>query len=242
MSDGKVKILVLAADPSSLQHLKLDEELRAIDIKLYGGRHRDRIEFLTALAVRRGELLDLLNRHRPHVVHFSGHGSREGEIFLVSEDDNHVPLSAEALKAIFAAFKDTVRLVFFNACHSRPEAEAIVEEIDCAVGTNTRISDRAAIAFAASFYSAIASGRSIGNAVQQGKARLLSEGIHEEESIELLVKRGVDPDHLFFVGPEGRPLVSETPPHPSQPANNLEPKVKVKKAKRFVIANEYNEY
>lgn len=214
MSDGKVKILVLAADPSSLQHLKLDEELRAIDGKLYGGRHRDRIEFLTAMAVRRGELLDLLNRHRPQVVHFSGHGSKEGEIFLVSEDDRHLPVSAEALKAIFAAFKDTVRLVFFNACHSRAEAEAIVEEIDCAVGTNTRISDRAAIAFAASFYSAIASGRSIGNAVQQGKARLLVEEIHEEDSIELLVKRGVDQYQLFLVEPESPAASTAAEPEP----------------------------
>lgn len=209
-----MKVLVLAADPSSLAHLKLDEELRAIDIKLYGGRYRNRIELLTAMAVRRGELLDLLNRHRPHVVHFSGHGSKDGEIFLVSEDDHHVPVPAETLKAIFAAFKDTLRLVFFNACHSRQEAEAIVEEIDCAVGTNTRISDRAAITFAASFYGAIASGRSVGNAVQQGRGQLLLDEIYEEDSIELLVKRGVDQYGLFLVEPETPPHATAAKPEP----------------------------
>ena len=241
MSDSQVKILVLAADPSSLEHLKLDEELRAIDIKVYGGKHRDRIELHPALAVRRGELLDVLNRHRPQIVHFSGHGSKASEIFLVSEDDTHVPVSVEALKAIFAAFKDTVRLVFFNACHSRPEAEAIVEEIDCAVGTNTRISDRAAMAFAASFYSAIASGRSVGNAVEQGKARLLAEGIQEENTIELLVKQGVDPYDLVLVGPEGRPLVSKPESRSSQPANDLELRDNVMNAKRIVNAIKYKE-
>ena len=199
MSEGKVKILLLTADPKSLAHLQQGVEVREITDNIWYGRYRDQFDVVTELAVRRRDLLKLLDKHMPQVVHFSGHGSKTGEIFLLSQDDKHAPLSAEALKLFFAGFKDTVRLVFLNACHTKPEAEAIAEVIDCTVGTETGISDRAAIIFAASFYGALAFGHSIGEAVNQGKAQLYGEQMQEEAKVALSAKPGVDPYQIRLV-------------------------------------------
>ena len=161
--------------------------------------------FQTEWAVRPDDLLQFLNEYRPHVVHFSGHGSPSEELILCNQMGQAKPVSKAALRKLFTALKDNVRLVVLNACYSRPQAEAIVEVIDCAIGMSRAIGDDAAIVFAASFYRALGFGRSVKEALEQGRAALLLEGIPEENTPELLVKQGVDAARVFVVGPAAKP-------------------------------------
>ena len=94
-----------------------------------------------------------------------------------------------------------LRLVVLNACNTRPQAEALTEVVDCVVSMNRTITDRAAIKFAASFYGALAFGRSVQMAFDQGVARLSAEGITESDAPELLVRAGVDASLIALVGP-----------------------------------------
>jgi len=94
-----------------------------------------------------------------------------------------------------------LRLVVLNACNTRPQAEALTEVVDCVVSMNRTISDRAAIKFAASFYGALAFGRSVRKAFDQGVARLSAEGIAESDTPELLMRAGVDASQVALVGP-----------------------------------------
>src|SRR5262249_17444749 len=64
------------------------------------------------------------------------------------------------------------RLVVLNVRHTRQQAQALTEVVDCVVSMTRTISDRAAIQFAASFYGALAFGRSVQKAFEQGVARL----------------------------------------------------------------------
>jgi len=114
-------------------------------------------------------------------------------------------VSPSALKALFSTLKDNIRLVVLNACYSKTQAEAIVEVIDCVVGMNTSIGDQAAIAFAASFYRAIGFGRSIKEAFEQGKVSLMLEGIPEENTLELLCRKGIDAGSVCLIQVEPRP-------------------------------------
>ena len=177
---AKVKVLFLAANPSDTAPLKLDEEIREITAKIRASEHRDLLDLVSIWAVRPDDLLQSLNEHAPHIVHFSSHGSRTGEIILVDKQGVPKAVSPTALKALFGALKDNVRIVVLNACYSRVQAEAITEIVDCAVGMNTAIGDKAAIIFAASFYRAIGFGRSVEQAFEQGKVALLLEGIPED--------------------------------------------------------------
>jgi hypothetical protein len=198
---AKIKILFLAANPLDTNRLQLDEEIRAVTEKIRSAKYRD-IELISAWAVRSDDLIQLLNQHNPQIVHFSGHGSEKGEIVLVDNTGKPKPVSIDAIKYLFRTLKNNIRLVVLNACYSKSQAQAIIENIDCAVGMNTSIGDTAAITFAASFYRALGFGVSVQNAFDQGKAALLLESIPEVETPELLCHAGINPSQIFLVAVE----------------------------------------
>ncbi len=198
-------ILFMAADPDGVTKLALGKECRAIREKIRASDFPKALDFKTEWAVRPDDLLQYLNEYRPHVVHFSGHGSTSEELILHNDADQAKPVSKEALRSLFTTLKDNIRLVVLNACYSRLQAEAIVEVIDCAVGMKKAIGDQAAIVFAASFYRALGFGRSVKEAFDQGRTALLLEGIPEENTPELLVKGGVTAAHVFLAGPAANP-------------------------------------
>ena len=110
-------------------------------------------------------------------------------------------VSKSALVSVLRSCNEgNLRLVVLNACNTRPQAEALTEVVDCVVSMNRTITDRAAIKFAASFYGALAFGRSVQKAFDQGVARLSAEGIAESDTPELLVRAGVDASQLALVG------------------------------------------
>jgi hypothetical protein len=69
------KILVLAANPQETPRLGLDDEVRGIQRSLQLSKERDRFQLISEWAVRTEDLIPLLTRHQPHIVHFLGHGS-----------------------------------------------------------------------------------------------------------------------------------------------------------------------
>ena len=193
------KILFLASNPRDMTPLSLDEEIRAITQKLRAAKFRDEVELASVWATRPDDLLQELNVHRPVVVHFSGHGSPQGELCLMNADGQTKPVSAAALQKLFTALKDNVRLVVMNACFSETQARAISEVIDCVVGMGSAIGDKAAITWAAAFYSALGFGRSVTEAFEQGNTALMIEDIPESATPKLLVRPGADAGAVTLV-------------------------------------------
>jgi hypothetical protein len=64
------------------------------------------------------------------------------------------------------------------------------------------IGDDAAIIFAASFYRAIGFGRSVKDAFDQGKAALMLEGIHEEQTPDLMTRQTVAAESIVLINPQ----------------------------------------
>jgi hypothetical protein len=199
-----VKALFLAANPATTNHLAIDEEMRAIEQKVRAADHRDVLVFQSAWAVRPDDLLQLLNQHRPQIVHFRGHGSHAG-LSLTGNDGQERVVSTQALRALFTTLKDQIRLVFLNACYSQEQAQALATTIDCVVGMQQSVRDDAAAIFASAFYRALGFGRSIQEAFDQGRTALLLEGIPEEDVPVLLVRDGVDPARVVFIGETANP-------------------------------------
>jgi hypothetical protein len=98
-----------------------------------------------------------------------------------------------------ACDEGNLRLVVLNACRSRSHAEELALEVDCVVCMNREISDRAAAKFAASFYGALAFGRSVQNAFDQGVARLAVECMAEADTPELVIRPGVDASQQVLI-------------------------------------------
>jgi hypothetical protein len=194
-----IKVLLLSANPIDAP-LSIDEEFRAIDAKIRASDHRDDVQLIPHGAVRLEDIPGLLMRHKPHVVHFSGHGAATG-IALTAHDGTGRIVPPDALANIFQALKDNVRVVLLNACDSAPQAEAIVSVIDCAVGMSDEIKDNAAIAFAAAFYEALGYGRSVQIAFDLALVQL--DGTGADRSLAKLHKRrGVKPSDIVLVTPQ----------------------------------------
>jgi len=134
-------------------------------------------------------------------VHFSGHGSDSDEIVFQDDNGQAKPVTKEAIVQTMLACSGKIRLVFFNTCYSRGQAEAVIGHVEAAIGMTTSIGDKAARIFAAQFYSAIGFGLSLRKAFDQGKAALMLESIPEEDIPELFVEQGGDPDQFVIVKP-----------------------------------------
>jgi hypothetical protein len=202
-----VKILFLAANPADTEPLSLDEEVRAIDGAIRGADFRDQFDIRQHWAVRSTELDDFLLRHRPHIVHFSGHGSEAHELMLVEpggatgdDPSGSQPVSPETLSRLFSALKDNVRLVVLNACYSEGQARAIADHIDCVIGMSREISDAAAVAFATAFYQALAYGRDVKTAFDLACVEAGQTGEGEGTTPRRIAER-VDPREIVFVVP-----------------------------------------
>jgi hypothetical protein len=81
MTDARrIKILFLAASPGSMGQVNAGREAREIRETLRATAHRDSIELVERFAVRPGDLQQTFFEVRPHIVHFSGHGTTEEEM------------------------------------------------------------------------------------------------------------------------------------------------------------------
>ena len=191
----KIKILVLTANPLGTDHLQLDEEVRAIDQALRQAELRDQYDLRSHWAVRIEELQELLLRHQPEIVHFSGHGTEGSGIILENADGSGAPVSAAALGELFRLLKDNVRCVVLNACYSAPQAQAIAQHVDVVIGMSNAIDDRATINFAAAFYRALGFGRSVKTAFQLGCNQIALAGLSEQD-VPQMVALHADPARI----------------------------------------------
>lgn len=198
----RIIVLFLAANPIDQQQLRLDEEIRAIDEMIRKSKHRDSVQLVSKWAVRPMDVLQALNEFSPHIVHFSGHGSNTDEIIFMDDKGNAKAVSKEAIVQTMLAATGNIRLVFFNTCYSRGQAEAVVKHVQAAIGMKTSIGDKAARVFASQFYSSIGFGKSVNQAFEQGKALLMMENIPEEDTPELFIGDGLNGNELIIVRPE----------------------------------------
>jgi len=162
-----MKILILASNPR--KDLNLDREIRDLKEVIKKSQNRQAFEVEDALAVKVGQLQELLFDHRPQIVHFCGHGSGQQGLVFEGNDGGEQWVRADALSDLFRLFSENVGCVLLNACYSEEQANAIVNHIDYVIGMNQEIRDDAAIAFSKGFYRALGYECSIEQAYEFGK-------------------------------------------------------------------------
>ncbi|WP_437314415.1 effector-associated domain EAD1-containing protein [Sorangium sp. So ce385] len=199
-ASDRIKILILASNPNSTTPLHLTREVRRIEDRLGVGKHRDAFELVTRWAVRRSDLQRLLLEEKPHVLHISSHGSTRAQLFLEDDEGNAAPVSKKALADLIGILKHRLRLVVLNACDTEPLAKALVQHVECAIGMRQAIGDDAAIAFAVSFYQALAFHEPVARAFRLACNELKLQQIPEEQTPILRVMRGVDAATLVLRG------------------------------------------
>ncbi|MCA9946529.1 MAG: CHAT domain-containing protein, partial [Anaerolineales bacterium] len=197
----------------------------------------------------------LRNRQAPpvHVVHFDGHGVYDKSLglgFLLFENDEHGsdPVDANRLGTLLN--QSGVPLMVLNACQSamqkegNPYASVATRLIRAGVGSvlamNYSVLVVAAHKFVAAFYAALAAGRTVGQAVDDGRFALLedidrhtivrpnAEGVLAEEKIRLydwflpaLYQQSVDP--VIFNMPAEAETVEKAAAPPTIPIRQTFP-------------------
>jgi hypothetical protein len=207
----QIKILFLSANPTDISRIRLDEEVRQVDERIRLGECREQLALIPHFAVRPADVRQTLLRHRPHVLHFSGHGSPTQGIVLEDDRGQTKLVSTEALAALFRAIKDNLRVVVLNACYSGLQAEGISQVVDFTIGMLKEIGDHSAVVFSAAFYEGLAYGRSVQESFDLGVTALMLEGIPEAETPTLLTREGVDAAQTYLVMPNGLRPPGETP-------------------------------
>lgn len=195
-----IKILFIAANPFDTTRLRIDEEQHRIDQELRKGELRDRFHLVTHVATRVEDLQELLQRHKPTIVHFSSHGTYDGEIVLQDSTGNAKPVPPNALSNLFRILKDNVRCVVLNACYSQTQACGIAEQVDTVVGMTSSLDDDAAIQFSAGFYLALGYGRDIQTAFDLGANAIELSGGKQGEILQLMANHA-DPSTIFLHNP-----------------------------------------
>lgn len=201
----RIKILFLSANPRATTRLRLDEEVREIqewlsraqyERAVSGSNAQDYLELATEWAVRVTDLQFLLQKHRPHILHFSGHGARSSEIILEDQTGSAILVPAEALSRLLSILKDNLRCVVLNACYTQNQASGIAQAIDCVVGMSRTVQDQTAIQFAAAFYQALAFGRTLKEAFALGQIQAQLIGQQDHDVPQLITRVGVDAEEV----------------------------------------------
>lgn len=195
--DPTIRILFLNASPTDRARRSSDDEARAIQDRLRSAALRDQFDLRQHFAARVDDLQARLLDERPHIVHFSGYGDAEG-LVLQDAAGRSFLVSGSALRKLFSILKDEIRVVVLNACFSKQQAAGIAETIDCVIGMAAAIDDVAAITFSASFYRALAYGRSVREAFELGQNAIELGGSAGHDVPVLLPRAGVDPGKVYL--------------------------------------------
>jgi hypothetical protein len=198
------RILFLSANPADTTQLKLDTEFVEIQKRIQNSTENKKLELFIDTHVTLDKLHNAVQKYRPNIFHFSGHGFGTGELKeesrsvekppilsgLIIEDErgNRKILSQSALDGLFEliAKESKVELVLLNACYSAEQATTIKKYVQNVIGMTESISDRAAIVFSTGFYRALANGKDIETAYKYGINSIEIEGLNEQHKIILV--------------------------------------------------------
>jgi RNA polymerase sigma factor (sigma-70 family) len=205
-------VMLVAANPRQLPPLRLGEECRAIEEMIRKAKFRDQVRFVSQWAARRDDLLQALNDHMPSVLHFSGHGAGDQGLCFQTEDGSVQTVTTDDLTEVIHAAGQSLMIVVLNACYAEMQAQKLAEHVPCVVGMSGVVGDDVAIAYARSFYRALASGRSAADAHKQGTTALGSPQVvgrvrdikrakrpQRVEIAKLLTRSDIDANHIYIV-------------------------------------------
>jgi hypothetical protein len=193
----KIRILFLSANPLPTGRILVDVEEREISERLQEGPYRDKFELLKHAAIQPIDIQKLLLKHRPHIVHFCGHGHKAEKIILGGAPGRARTVDKQGLAQVFSLYNHHVRLVVLNACYTNTMARSITKAVDYAVGTGKGIGDKAGVAFAGALYRSLGFGKSVKEAFASAKAELGLTRMPRAQGIELFVREGLNERDSF---------------------------------------------
>ena len=195
---GPLKILFLGPQVGGLSPR---DQLQAIKRSVSQARFPKSIRFKGAFRVHVNTLFQGLNQEAPHVFHFSGK-QNGGDILMRTENGGLTTVSDMALAGMFQSLDQGLQLVIIDTCFSLRCAITITKVVPCSIGVEGDINEKDATTFYSIFYQAVASGRSLKDAVAQARNTLKLTKVSDPQIPQLRCHAGVNPAKVFLVCPK----------------------------------------
>jgi CHAT domain-containing protein len=233
----KRRVLYLGSNPPGTVSLGLDEEVRAILQELRSARYRC-FDVVARWTSQASDLVRELREAIPTIVHLSGHACKAGDcaaapgtvyrdvlvdptrdieggggLVLHDGDGSVHVVSYAVVQQIFALAGSSVRLVVLTACNTAPLAALLLEHVDCVIGIDGPIGDRAALEFSKGLYAALGDGAPVDQAFLAGRLAIRCAGLPDADRPTLQVRDGVDASRvvLAVVPRRRKPRTRRTP-------------------------------
>jgi hypothetical protein len=185
-------LLLLASNDVETLDSGAADEIREINEVIQSATHRDSFERYPHPAVRASDITKLLLRHKPHILHISGH-SRKTEGLVLEDNNRQVEKinCARLVNLIMGAADDArLKLVFFSFCYSEACATAISTKVPYAIGVSDEISPDSLLLFSKLFYEALGSNKSVQDAFDFARECLKTKGWEGSDEMVLRVQSG----------------------------------------------------
>lgn len=172
-----LRLLVVIASPFNLAPLDVEAEKKRITDALEGQEEQIHVQFLEHATVARVQ--DALNKYRPHVLHFIGHGVLDQNIgYLALENEMNRAQLVDAEQLMILLQGRGIKIVLLNACQTASYgqddrammgvAPALVRaNIPAVIAMQFAIPDSTAILFTRQLYTSLAQGQALDTAITE---------------------------------------------------------------------------
>ena len=190
-STKALRIAYLITNPELGAALNTVQEAKQVIKAINSSALAEKIELRPLLAPSFDDLIDLLNRFKPHVVHFSGHGGDESLLFDNENigDVGGTSLDFDTIRELLDAVHFKPKGLVLMACDTVSGASKFLDHTDFVVAMSDSIDDNAASDFSVRFYKSVGDGVALDKAVKQGKVSIKAKGYKDSELPTLIVKR-----------------------------------------------------
>jgi hypothetical protein len=159
------RVLFVHCCPNDQDNIRVTAEHRAINEAIRRSGRKNSIVLDTLPAATPQDLRRKLLDNSYDIIHFAGHGDEDN---LVFEDETgksaNVPLTAIAE---LVCNRPNIKCVILNACDAGKKLTLPISK--CTIAMVDSIDDTAAIEFSRGFYDAIAAGKNVQNAFDEGR-------------------------------------------------------------------------
>lgn len=198
----KLVVLFLGASPDGLSATRTDRELSALQRALAQRGSNERVELQCRPVIRPDELIAAVLETQPVVLHFGGHGTKDGHIVFESHDGEPAYIAPEVLCGLLEILgreaRSPVRCAVLSACYAAGVVARLTSGAEAAVGPVDTMSNVAAVSFALGFYTALANGQSVATSVELGVLQMEIDSVKNAPEMQLHVRAGVDARKLLL--------------------------------------------
>lgn len=141
---SKLRVLYLMASPATEGsiRLRIDAEVNNVLRTLRGARYRDRIDLQMRPVATIEDLLNGLNDHRPHVIHFSGHAGG-GLLFdnASAIDPGEHLVGYRSVARLLSATDHPPTQIVLNACETLEGADELLVAAPVVIAMSDSVGD-----------------------------------------------------------------------------------------------------